>query len=114
MRVASRSQMSFSLVEKIRRRRSDRGKHPRVLGGRLDDRHELVREELEALGRKRGEGGHRPLSQDLRFAEHPVEDRAFHLFEWTGQTAERTRRVDPHERLRMEQQRLENPGGSFR
>ena len=65
-------------------------------------------EELEPLGGERRERGHRALPQDRRLAEHPVEQRALELLERAGQTAERARGVDPHQRLGMEQQRLQH------
>ena len=108
MRVGEAIPELAPLEEQVRRRRGDRGEHPRLLVGRVEDGDELAREEREPLGGQRRERRHRALPEHRRLAEDPVEQRALELLERAGQAPERARRVHPHERLGMEQERLQH------
>ncbi len=97
----------LALEIEVRRRRGDRAEHPAVLFLRGDDRGELTGEDAEALGGHRRERGERALPEERVVAEDPVEHGALELLHRSREAAERARRVHPHERLRVEQERLE-------
>jgi hypothetical protein len=95
--------------EEIRSGGRDGCEHERVFLPRPDDGDELARgEEREPFGGKRRDGRERALAEHRRGADHPVEERAFHLIDGPGEPAQRSRSVDPYERLGMEEQRLED------
>ena len=51
---------------------------------------------------------HRALTQDLRVPLDPIEEHPLELLERACQTPQRARRVHPHERLGMKEQRLDH------
>ena len=96
------------LEEQIGRRGGRGRQNPRFFVARFEDGDELARKKAQPLGGDRRKRGHRALAQNARFAEHPVEQRPLHLLERPGETAERARRVNPHQRLGVEQERLQH------
>ncbi len=73
----------------------------------------MMRDELARQERERSAGSDAKAviarwRSTLGLAEDPVEQRAFHLLEHACQSTERARRVHPHERLGVEQERLQH------
>ena len=99
----------LALEEQVRRGRRDRRQHPAVGIGRHEDAHELPRQEPEPIGGERREGRDRALPEEARFAEDPVEERPLELLRGRPVRRPSARaRVDPDERLGVEEERLQD------
>ncbi len=96
------------LEEEVGRRRGHGCQRVRIGIRRVDDRGELRLVDLDALGRERREGRGRALAQERRVAERPVHQRRFELLHRARQAPERAGGVHPDERLRVQEQRLQD------
>ena len=95
-----------ALEVEIRRRRRHRREHRGLFVLGAYDRHQLTREEAEAIRGERGKRGDGALPKHGRLSHDPIEEHPLQLLEAPREATQRARRRDPDERLGVQEKRL--------